>query len=88
MVKREIYSYMGLTNEIACYIAYCIRIAVYTMFVSFNYNTTGVTSGARTASHSVPPEFILRFFGGVNVAHHFSCLCCFIMCFYVLSSVL
>jgi hypothetical protein len=89
-VKREIYSiaYMGLTNEIACYITYCIRIAVYMMFVSFSNNTTGVTSWARTASRSVTPEFLPRFFGGVRVAHLFCLLCCPIMWLYLLSSVL
>jgi hypothetical protein len=39
------------------------------MFVSFNINTTGVTSGAETANPSWAPEFI-PVCSGVRVARH------------------
>jgi len=44
------------------------------MFVSFNCNTTGVTSGAGTAKHFEAPQFIPGFKWGS---------CCSIFSFYV-----
>jgi hypothetical protein len=42
------------------------------MFVSFNSNTTGITSGAGTANPSGAQEFFIVF-SGVRVAQ---CSCC------------
>jgi hypothetical protein len=53
------------------------------MFVSFNSNTTGVTSGARTPN---PSGALAPSFSGILVAYSFSHLWCFIDYFVVFLS--
>jgi len=53
------------------YVYWCpTRFPHHMMFVSFNNNTTGATSGAGTAYHSGAPGFTPRFLWGLCCSIH------------------